>query len=62
MTGTRTTHATLASAMAEPVWPVTARVVDVTNAEQFPNIAAAVNYTASLSQERRASLYAEWEN
>lgn len=46
----------LDGAMAD-VWPVTARVVDVTNAERFPNIKAAVDYVASLSPERRAELW-----
>lgn len=38
--------------------PHIAMPADVTDAEQFPNIAAAV---ASLSPERRAELNAEWD-
>ena len=41
-------------------WPVTAQVVDVTNADQFPNIKAAIDFVASLTPERRAFLQAKW--
>lgn len=36
------------------------RPVDVTDAEAFPNIAAAIAELAALSPERRAELDKEW--
>jgi hypothetical protein len=35
--------------------------VDVSDAERFPNIAAAEASLAAMSPERRAQLLAEWE-
>jgi hypothetical protein len=43
-----------------PFKPVSAPV-DVTDAEAFPNIAAARARLAAMSPERRAQLEAEWE-
>lgn len=57
----RTAHACLASIMAEPIWPVS-RPLDVTDAEQFPNMAEASRHLASLSAERRAQLEKEWND
>lgn len=54
----------LASVMAEPIWPqrIVARPLDVTDAEQFPNMAEASRHYASLSAERRAQLEKEWND
>ena len=43
-----------------PFKPVSAPV-DVTNAEAFPNIAAAQASLAAMSPERRAELQREWD-
>lgn len=55
----RTEAACLASAMAE--LPRLAMPDDITDAERFPEIAAARAHYASLPAERRAQLEAEWD-
>ena len=48
----------LKAAMGEPYFAP--RPVDVTDATQFPNIAGASAYLASLSPERRKQLEEDW--
>lgn len=44
------------------LFPVIARPVDVTDAEQFPEIALAMEHLRQMNAERRAELEREWND